>query len=46
MFHGIDETHMYANSFITPACGLAGLDEEDAEKALSLTKEVAASLRR
>jgi len=45
-FQGVDEEHMYSNSFITPACGLAGLDEQDAEKALALTKEVADAVRR
>ena len=45
-FQGVDEEHMLSNSFITPACGLAGLDEKDAEKALILTKEVSAALRR
>lgn len=44
--NGIDEAHLYANSFITPACGLAGLDEKDAETALALTNELANLVRR
>ena len=43
--HGIDKEHLYSNSLITPACGLAGLSEADAELALSLTVQLSDSLQ-
>ena len=43
--HGIDNKELYSNSLITPACGLACLDEATAERALQVTAELSIKLR-
>jgi len=42
---GIDEKLIYENAIITPSCGAGSLTEEQAEKAMRLTSELANYLR-
>lgn len=43
---GIDEKLIYENAIITPSCGAGSLTEAQAEKAMRLTSELAAYLRK
>lgn len=43
---GISATHLRERCLVTPSCGLAGLSEEAAERALELTAMVSARLRK
>ncbi len=42
---GIDEKLIITNSMVTPSCGAGGLDENMAEKAMSLTKQLSDKLK-
>lgn len=43
---GVPRPEAIRAAFVTPACGLGTLSEEDAERALALTAELSAELRR
>jgi len=43
---GFKRDQVLAQSLITPACGLGSRDLETAERALTLTRDLAMSLRR
>lgn len=43
---GVPERSLASQSFVTPACGLAGLDAGEAGRAMALTAAVSSALRR
>lgn len=42
---GVDEETIHRQSLITPACGLSGLSEKNAEAALRMTREISTHMR-